>query len=45
LAKEAPEMVAGYVAMAQRTAERAAASGRLRPDQAEEIRRTLEEAQ
>lgn len=43
LAKEAPETVAAYVAMAQRTAERAAASGRLRADQAEAIRRTLEE--
>jgi predicted short-subunit dehydrogenase-like oxidoreductase (DUF2520 family) len=43
LAKEAPETVAAYVAMAQRTAERAAASGRLRDDQAEAIRRTLEE--
>jgi predicted short-subunit dehydrogenase-like oxidoreductase (DUF2520 family) len=43
LAKEAPETVGAYVAMAQRTAERAAASGRLRADQAEAIRRTLEE--
>ena len=41
LAADAPEMVAAYTTMARRTAERAAASGRLRPEQADEIREAL----
>jgi predicted short-subunit dehydrogenase-like oxidoreductase (DUF2520 family) len=45
LSDEAPEVVASYVAMTRRTAERAEASGRLRPEQAAEVRRTLEAAE
>jgi predicted short-subunit dehydrogenase-like oxidoreductase (DUF2520 family) len=41
LTKDAPETVAAYVAMARRTAERAAASGRLRAEQAEDLRQAL----
>ena len=42
LAQEAPDVVASYVAMAHRTAERAQASGRLRPEQAASIFAALE---
>ncbi len=45
LSDEAPDVVASYVAMTRRTAERAEASGRLRPEQAAEVRRTLEAAE
>jgi predicted short-subunit dehydrogenase-like oxidoreductase (DUF2520 family) len=41
LAQDAPETVAAYVAMARRTAERAAASGRLSPEQADTILEAL----
>ena len=44
LSDEAPDVVASYVAMTRRTTERAEASGRLRPDQAAELRKTLEGA-
>jgi predicted short-subunit dehydrogenase-like oxidoreductase (DUF2520 family) len=45
LSDEAPDVVASYVAMTRRTAERAEASGRLRPEQAAEVRRTVEAAE
>ena len=41
LAQDAPETVAAYVALVRRTAERAAASGRLSPEQADTIREAL----
>jgi predicted short-subunit dehydrogenase-like oxidoreductase (DUF2520 family) len=41
LAEDAPETVAAYVAMARRTAERAAASGRLSSEQADTMREAL----
>jgi predicted short-subunit dehydrogenase-like oxidoreductase (DUF2520 family) len=41
LAEDAPELIPAYVAMARRTAERAAASGRLNPDQAKAIEEAL----
>ncbi|HEY3716913.1 MAG TPA: DUF2520 domain-containing protein [Jatrophihabitantaceae bacterium] len=41
LAKEAPETVPAYIAMARRTAERAVAAGRLRSEQADEIQEAL----
>ena len=44
LSDEAPDVVASYVAMTRRTTERAEASGWLRPDQAAELRKTLEGA-
>ncbi len=37
LSRSAPDSVAGYVAMARQTADRALASGRLRPEQAEAL--------
>lgn len=43
LSQEAPDVVASYVAMARRTAQRAEASGRLRPDQAADIFAALEQ--
>jgi predicted short-subunit dehydrogenase-like oxidoreductase (DUF2520 family) len=43
LTQHAPEIVASYVAMARRTAERAEAAGRLRPDQAAAIFAALEQ--
>jgi predicted short-subunit dehydrogenase-like oxidoreductase (DUF2520 family) len=44
LSGEAPDVVASYIAMARRTAERAEASGRLRAEQAAEIRNVLDGA-
>lgn len=41
LTQDAPETVAAYVAMARRTAERAAAAGRLTTEQADTIREAL----
>ncbi len=43
LSRDAPQAVAGYVAMARRTAQRASASGRLSAEQAEQILHVLEE--
>ncbi len=43
LSQQAPDIVASYVAMATRTAQRAEASGQLRPEQAAEIRAALEQ--
>jgi predicted short-subunit dehydrogenase-like oxidoreductase (DUF2520 family) len=43
LSQQAPEVVASYVAIARRTAQRAEASGRLRPEQAAAIFAALEQ--